>query len=102
MSYGLKRDKCLSITGLTPNQFYYNEKGTKPGRRPSAVTLWRDPVTLIKHQVDNEDIVQKIVDIKLNPDLANWYRMITVTLQILGYFINHNNSPLENQAAILP
>jgi transposase InsO family protein len=34
-------------------------------------------------------VVQKIIDIKLNPDQANWYRMICVTLQILGYYINH-------------
>ncbi len=89
MSDGLKRDTCLSITGLTKNQFYYVSKGTKPGRRPSDVTIWRDPLTLIKYRVDNADIVQKIVEIKLNPDLANWYRLITVTLQILGYYINH-------------
>ena len=89
MSLGLKRGDCLEITGLTKNQFYYINKGTKPGRRPSNVTLWRDPSTLIKYKVDNVDVVQKIVDIKLNPDLANWYRLITITLQILGYYINH-------------
>lgn len=89
MSLGLKRDNCLGITGLTKNQFYYVQKGTKPGRRPSEVTVWRDPTTLINYEVDNADVVQKIVDIKLNPDQANWYRMITVTLQILGYYINH-------------
>jgi len=89
MSLGLKRDNCLAITGLTKNQFYYRQKGTKPGRRASDVTLWRDPTTLIKYEVDNADVVQKIVEIKLNPDLANWYRLITVTLQILGYYINH-------------
>jgi len=89
MSLGLKRDKCLAITGLTKNQFYYVQKGTKPGRRPSNITIWRDPCTLIKYNVDNVDVVQKIVDIKLNPDHTNWYRMITVALQILGYYINH-------------
>ncbi|MFK7808519.1 MAG: transposase [Saprospiraceae bacterium] len=85
----MKRDKCLYITGLTKNQFYYVQKGTKPGRSPSDVTPWRDPSTLTTYGVDNADVVQKIVDIKLNPDKANWYRMITVTLQILGYYINH-------------
>jgi len=89
MSLGLKRDQCLIITGLTKNQFYYVQKGTKPGRSPSDITPWRDPSTLITYGVDNADLVQKIVDIKLNPDKANWYRMITVTLQILGYYINH-------------
>ena len=89
MAAGLKRDQCLRITGLTKNQFYYVQKGTKPGRRPSDTTVWRDPSTLIKYEVDNRDVVQKIVEIKLNPDHTNWYRMIGVTLQILGYYINH-------------
>jgi len=84
MHQGLKRAMCLSITGLTKNQLYYVEKGTKPGRKPSNVTLWRDPCTLITYEVNNKDVVQKIVEIKLNPDQTNWYRMITVTLQVLG------------------
>ena len=89
MSLGMRRDKALEITGLTKNQFYYVQKGTKPGRRASDVTLWRDPSSMISYEVDNADVVQKIVEIKLNPDLPNWYRMIAVTLQILGYYINH-------------
>ena len=89
MSLGMRRDKCLEITGLTKNQFYYVSKGTKPGRRPSDITLWRDPLTLISYKVDNADVVTKIVEIKLDPDQANWYRLITNTLQILGYYINH-------------
>ena len=89
MGQGLKRDDCLRITGLTKHQFYYIEKGTKPGRMPSKTTQWRDPSTLINYEFENRDVVQKIVEIKLNPDHTNWYRMITVTLQILGYYINH-------------
>ena len=34
-------------------------------------------------------MVLKIVEIKLNPDHANWYKLITSTLQIMGYYINH-------------
>ena len=89
MSQGLKRDVCLQITRLTKDQFYYVQTGVKPGRRPSNVTIWRDPSTLLETKVDNADIVQKVVEIKLNPDMANWYRMITRTLQIQGYYINH-------------
>ena len=89
MSQGLKRDSCLEIVDLTKNQFYYVPTGTKPGRRPSQTTVWRDPTSLIKYEVDNENVIQKIVAIKLDPDKANWYRMITVTLQIQGYYINH-------------
>jgi transposase InsO family protein len=89
MGQGLNRDTCLGIVGLTKNQFYYDLKGTKPGPGPSMTTKWRDPNTMITYEVDNVDVVQKIVDIKLNPDHTNWYRMIAVTLAILGYYINH-------------
>jgi len=89
MSLGLGRDVCLAITGLTKDQFYYTLTGVKPGRRPTEMTIWRDADTLIRYQVDNEDVVDKIVEIKLNPDMPNWYRLITTTLQIKGYYINH-------------
>jgi len=89
MHQGLKRDKCLEIVGMTKNQFYYEGTGTKPGRAASTTTTWRDSETLIKYEVDNENVVNKIVDMKLNPDQTNWYRMITIALQIRGYYINH-------------
>lgn len=89
MSLGLKRDTCLGIVGLTKNQFYYVQKGGKPGRNPSLTTRWRDPSTLIFYDVNNVDVVDKIISIKLNPDQANWYRLITISLQIQGYYINH-------------
>jgi transposase InsO family protein len=41
------------------------------------------------HLVPNEEVVMRVVEIKLNPDLPNWYRLITVTLKIRGYYINH-------------
>ena len=82
MTQGLKRDHCLTITGLTKNQFYYVQSGVRPGRCRSSSTLWRDPATNLTYEVDNVEVVQKIVEIKLNPDLANGYRLIAVTLQI--------------------
>ena len=88
MSQGLKRDICLAITRLTKDQFYYIQTGVKPGRRPSDTTIWRDP-TMVQYEVDNADVVQKVVEIKLNPDMPNWYKLITRTLQIWGYYINH-------------
>jgi len=89
MSQGLKRDVCLAITRLTKDQFYYIQTGVKPGRRPSDTTIWRDPDTMVQYEVDNADVVQKVVEIKLNPDMPNWYKLITRTLQIGGYYINH-------------
>jgi len=89
MVFGLRRDRCLGITGMTRNEFYYQEKGVKPGKRPSSTTRWRDPRTLNEYLVPNEEVVKKVVDIKLNPDQPKWYRLITATLQLLGYYINH-------------
>ncbi len=89
MGSGIKRDRCLEIVGLTKNQYYYRQKGTKPGRQLTETTFWRDPNTLIMYKVDNVEVVQKIIDFKLNPDHTNWYRMKAVTLAILGYYINH-------------
>jgi len=89
MGSGMSRDRCLEIVGLTKNQYYYRQKGTKPGRQLTETTLWRDPNTLIMYNVDNVEVVQKIIDFKLDPDHTNWYRMIAVTLAILGYYINH-------------
>lgn len=89
MGLGLKRDVCLNLVGLTSNQFYYQSTGTKPGRRASQTTTWRDPNTQLNYEIDNLVIVDKVVEIKLDPDHTNWYRMITRTLQLRGYYINH-------------
>lgn len=89
MSKGLMRDQCLEIVNLSKNQFYYIPNGKRPGKAPSVTTRWRDPQTEIQYEIDNKEVVNKIVEIKLNPDHSNWYRMITITLNILGYFINH-------------
>lgn len=89
MALGMTRDSCLDLVGLTKNQFYYKLTGTKPGKKPSGMTRWQDPRTRISYMVPNEEVVRKVVEIKLNPDLPKWYRLITATIQILGYFINH-------------
>lgn len=101
MGQGMKRDHCLEIVGLSKNQLYYKLKGNKPGRAVSMTTIWRDPTTLIRYQVDNQEVVEKIVDIKLNPDHTNWYRMIAVTLAIRGYYINHKKVYRLMQAYVL-
>lgn len=89
MSFGLRRNRCLELTGMTRNEFYYQEKGVKPGKRASSMTRWRNPRTLNEYLVPNEEVIKQVVDIKLNPDMPKWYRLITATLQILGYYINH-------------
>lgn len=89
MGEGLIRDTCLKIVSLSKNQFYYKSTGEKPGRRASKTTTYRDPVTLEISQVNNEEVVQRIVAIKLDPDHPNHYRLIRLGLCLLGFFINH-------------
>jgi putative transposase len=89
MGKGLNRDKGLAIAGLSKHQFYKPLCSKKPGRRGSVITRYRDPETEQEQEVDNTQVVEKIVEIKLRPDLSNSYRMITRTLQIEGFYINH-------------
>ncbi len=89
MHYGLKRDVCLSIVGITTDQLYYKPTGNKPGKRASVITIWRDPATKIKQEVSNEEVINVALGIKQDPDQANGYRLICFRLKILGYYINH-------------
>lgn len=89
MNLGLKRDVCLSILGITTDQLYYKKTGNKPGRRASTTTIWRDPTTKIKYEISNEEVINKAIEIKLDPDQPNGYRLICFRLRILGYYINH-------------
>lgn len=89
MFRGMKRDICLDVVGLSKNQFYYPLTGGHPGRQVSNTTKWRDPCTGEEYEVDNAEVVEKIVRLKLDPDHSNWYRMLAVTLAIQGYYINH-------------
>jgi len=82
MGMGLRRDRRLDITGLSRNEFYFQEKGGKPGKRPSRMTRWRDPKTMMHYLIPNEEVVRQVVDIKLNPDMPKWYRLIAFTLQL--------------------
>ena len=89
ISNGYKRDESLRLVGLSKHKYYYKSKVTKPGRQKTEVTKWRDPLTKQYHHVDNLEVIKEIVELKLDPDHANWYRLITVTMQIRGYYINH-------------
>lgn len=89
MQQGIKRDHGLELVGMSKNQFYYQSKGGRPGRRNTQTTRWRDPATKIFHERDNTVVVKEVVEIKLDPDHPNWYRLITFTLKIRGYYINH-------------
>jgi len=58
-------------------------------RRASVCTNYRDPDNQEIVKVSNEDVLAKIVEIKLDPDLSNHYRLICFVLCLQGYYINH-------------
>ncbi len=89
MHEGLGMERCLSLVGITKNQYYHKPTGKKVGRRPSTTTVRKNPWNGDVTEVDNVDVVSRIVEIKLDPDQANYYRLITLTLCLEGYYINH-------------
>ena len=86
---GLKRDTVLEIVGITRHQLYYAPNGNHRGKEVSTVTIHRNQKTKELVEVSNEKLIPKIISIKQNPDLSNWYKLITRTLQVQGYYINH-------------
>lgn len=88
-SHGLSLERCFAITGMTKNQYYYKQSGNKRGRRPSITTLYKDGSEGSTELIENTTVVKRIVDIKLDPDHANYYKLITKTLCLEGYYINH-------------
>lgn len=86
---GLKLTSLFSILGITRHNYYYNSKGTPKGKQASEVTLYRKNKTKERIEVANEEVIKEIISIKQNPDLGNWYRLITYSLQVQGYYINH-------------
>jgi transposase InsO family protein len=95
---GLKLTSLFSILGITRHNYYYYSKGTPKGKQVSEVTLYRKYKTKERIEVANEEVIKEIVSIKQNlskqvgsprPDLGNWYRLITYSLQVQGYYINH-------------
>lgn len=89
MNYGLSRIDVLGITGLTKNQLYYKATGNKPGKCPTIRTLWKDNNTGQTKWRENEEVVKKIVIIRKDPDLPNYYKLICARLQLDGWYINH-------------
>jgi len=86
---GLSVNRCIEISGLTRHQYYYRSTGKAKGRKPSQVTLFKESHSGMIQEVDNSEVVSRIVEIKLDPDHANYYRLITMTLCLQGYYINH-------------
>lgn len=102
MNYGLSRDVALQITGLTKHQLYYKSKGEKPGKRPTLITKWKDHSTQRILERSNEELLEAIIAVKSNPDLPNWYKTVTTTLQVDGWYVNHKKVyRIEKQNGLL-
>lgn len=86
---GLKLNQVLLITGLSRHQLYHKPKGGSPGLKPSTYTWKKDRLLGLYSQVDNNLVVKDIILIQQDPDQSNWYKLITATLQVKGYRINH-------------
>jgi len=89
MNYGLTRDTVLEITGLTKHELYYQSKGKRRGKQPTQTTKWKDHTTQQIIERPNEELVNAMIEILSNPDLPNWYRTVTTTLQVKGWYVNH-------------
>jgi len=102
INYGLTRDTVLTLTGLTKHHLYYESIGTKPGKRPTRMTKFKDHATQLIKDRPNEELVKAIITILSNPDLPNWYRTVTTTLQVQGWYVNHKKVyRLEKQNGLL-
>ena len=89
MSLGLMREEVLTITGLTRHDLYYRPTGRKAGKQATGWTLFKDPATQLLTRRSNEEVVTDIISILADKDLPNWYRLVSATLQVWGWYINH-------------
>jgi hypothetical protein len=93
VGWGLTRDRCLSIIGLTNHAYYYKSKGrANAGIKPSEVTLYYNSKTKQWEENPNMNVVNKVVSTLLNPDTSYGYKAMTAHLQHFGYKINHKKA----------
>lgn len=86
VSQGLSTERALEITKVTRHQYYYKQRNTRRGRKPSTKTalVQGDNVTM----VDNRVVVEKIKKLKSDPDLNGGYKSATKFLMSKGFIIN--------------
>ena len=89
INMGMRRDTALLISGVTRHQLYYKPSDIKVGRKASLFTLYKDNTTQELIEVLNAKVVAAIIKIKQDPDQSDWYKLITFTLKVNGYYINH-------------
>ena len=83
----MKRDRALSIAGVSKHQYYYKPTGGKPGRKPSSYTS-----NVKGEMVSNNDIVMEIEEIKKDTTTDYGYTKMTYELRTEGYIINEKKT----------
>jgi putative transposase len=86
VSQGLSTNQALKIADVTRHQYYYKQRGGKPGRKPSTHTI--KIVGNEEVAVDNSQIVEEIKVLKADPDLNSGYKSATYHLSSKGFVIN--------------
>lgn len=86
VSQGLSTARALAITRVTRHQYYYKQRNGKRGRKPSTTTpfIQGDDVTM----VDNQVVIDRIKELKSDPDLNSGYKSSTQFLRTKGFIIN--------------
>ena len=87
MAQGMKRDKALSICGISKHQLYHQPTGGRRGRRPSEETFRRLGEQLV--EVPNEEVKEYIRKLFDNPLVDYGYHRMTGELTLAGFYINH-------------
>lgn len=82
----MTRDKTLEILGITKHAYYYHPKDGKPGRTPTTTTKRKVKEGFI--WCSEMEVVNEIVEVKLNPETDYGYKAMTAELQLKGYIIN--------------
>ena len=77
----------LPITGITKHQYYNQPKKARPGKKASVSTKRLVSGEMIEES--NEQVVDEIINLQLDPDTDYGYRKMYFALMMLGYFINH-------------
>jgi transposase InsO family protein len=87
IALGMKRDRALSIMGMTPHQYYYKPGKAKRGVKPTdKVVRHRQGC---KTTCSNATVVDQMQVIQSDDDLRCGHRRMTAQLQLMGYAINH-------------
>lgn len=85
---GLRREAAFQISGITKQQYYYQKKKIKQGRRCSIFTFYTDSSNE-KCLVLNDFVIQEMKQVHQDPDTDYGCQKMKTALQIKGYHINH-------------